>query len=81
MFDRKGRHARAASSPLSADDDLEPLFSLRSFLKNRLTKVLERCRLVLPSDECFFFCCFFFFCLSSDGKKTNVTYKFGVNSN
>ena len=58
-------------SPLSAwwDGDLERLFSLRSFLKNRLTKVLDRCRLVLPSPELFSFCCFFFFCLSSKGGK------------
>lgn len=58
-------------SPLSWwwDGDLERLFSLRSFLNNRLTKVLDRCRLVLPSAERFSFCCLFFFCLSSEGGK------------
>lgn len=58
-------------SPLSWwwDGDLKRLFSLRSFLNNRLTKVLDRCRLVLPSAERFSFCCLFFFCLSSEGGK------------
>ena len=63
-------------SPLSGwwDGDLERLFSLRSFLNNRLTKVLDRCRLVLPSAERFSFCCLFFFCLSSKGGKKKTKY-------
>lgn len=60
-------------SPRSAwrGGDLERPLSLRSFLNNRLTNVLERCRLVLSSATFCSFCCFFFFfCLSSkDGNK------------
>lgn len=61
----QGKQNVLLSSPLSAwrDGDLEQFFSLRSFLNRRLTKVFERCRLVLPTDD-FSFCCLLL-CLSS----------------
>lgn len=67
----RGKQTVPLSSPLSAwrDADLEQFFSLRSFLNRRLTKVFERCRLVLPTDD-FSFCCLFFCLSSKDAVKT-----------
>lgn len=67
----------AHSSPLSApwEGDLVILvLSLRSFLNNRLTKVLERCRLVLPSAALFSFCCLLFLFLSSVKENRSLYY-------
>lgn len=69
QYVKENPHPVTALSPLFArwDGDLERLLSLRSFLNKRLTKVLERFRLVLPFSELFSLCCLFFFCLSSKG--------------
>lgn len=61
----QGKQTVLLSSPLSAWRDGE----LRSFLNRRLTKVLERCRLVLPTDN-FSFCCLLLCLSSKDAMKT-----------
>lgn len=67
--------------PLSVDGDLErPLevSLLRPPLNNKLTKVLERCR-VLFSSGSFPFCFFSFFCLISVIGQRTISHRFHFN--
>lgn len=69
----RGKQTVPLSSPRSAGRDGDffswQFFSLRSFLNRRLTKVFERCRLVLPADR-FSFCCLLLCLSSKDAQKT-----------